>query len=288
MPEEINRILTDAISDFLFTTEESANENLQREGITAEKIFFVGNVMIDTLMKHKEAAEKSDILFRVGLIEGQTGNVIKSVSSVNGSYDENSIVPYAVLTLHRPSNVDDRKTFTEVLGALSVVGKEIPIIFPVHPRTVSRIREFKIDWNFNWLLYDLEDLNCQTVVPHGIEAGNAGIYCLNPLGYLDFLKLMSHAKLVLTDSGGIQEETTILGIPCVTLRQNTERPVTVMQGTNVIAGNGKENIVECCFSQLNKLDRLKKRIVPEFWEGKAAERIVEIIAKRIGILYSTA
>jgi len=283
MPEEINRILTDEISDFLFTTEESANENLQREGIPAEKIFFVGNVMIDTLMKHKEAAEKSDILFRVGLIEGQTGNVIKLVSSVNRSYDENSIVPYAVLTLHRPSNVDDRKTFTEVLEALSVVGKEIPIIFPVHPRTVSKIREFKINGNFNWLLYDLEDLNCPTVLPHGIEAGNAGIYCLKPLGYLDFLKLMSHAKLVLTDSGGIQEETTILGIPCVTLRQNTERPVTVMQGTNVVAGNGKENIVECCFSQLNELDRLQKRRVPEFWDGKAAERIVEVIAKRIGL-----
>ena len=239
MPEEINRILTDRISDFLFTTCEDANVNLANEGVPADKIYFVGNVMIDTLLRFIEVSAKSDILDRLAL--KQNGNIQK----------------YAVLTLHRPSNVDDAGTLKGIFDALKRLSEEIPIIFPAHPRTSNII-------NDSGLGDFLADQRTR-------------ISIIKPLGYIDFLRLMSKAAIVLTDSGGIQEETTILGIPCLTLRHNTERPVTVKEGTNTVVGNSPEKIIQAGLEVLEK-GTLRKRI-PKFWDGKAAERIVKTIVK---------
>lgn len=259
MPEEINRVLTDAISDLLFTTEESANENLRLESIPKEKIFFVGNTMIDTLLKHRQKAQNSNILLKLGL---ETSSPQPSTSNP---------IAYGVLTLHRPSNVDDKESFKEVIQALSEVSTQVPIVFPIHPRTLNRIKEFHFEKYFDFL-------NKNST----LRTQNSHIYALEPLGYLDFLQLMSNAKLVLTDSGGIQEETTILGVPCVTIRENTERPITVTHGTNVIAGVKKENIINAAHAQLKKFSEARSVSAPPFWDGKAAERIVEILANESG------
>ena len=250
MPEEINRILTDAIADDLFTTEKSANENLRREGIPDSKIHFVGNVMIDSLLRHRREAEQSPILRDLGLACGNQ-----------------RLTPYGVLTLHRAATVDDPGRFREILEAVVEVSARLPIIFPVHPRTKSRIVAFGLQGDFRR----------ERVLPDSSES-SGGIVAVDPLGYLDFLRLMSCAKVVLTDSGGIQEETTILGIPCVTLRESTERPVTVEQGTNVIAGIRKADILDHVQKQLAR-SRASDPIVPELWDGKAAERIVEELIK---------
>jgi UDP-N-acetylglucosamine 2-epimerase (non-hydrolysing) len=200
MPEEVNRVLTDQISDLLFTTEPSAAENLRAEGVAPEKIHFVGNVMIDTLLAHRERARALHVPEALGLSRGA----------------------YAVLTLHRPSNVDDADTFERLIGALSCIASEIPVVFPVHPRTRSRVAG-------------------SPTAAHLIEAGLLRL--LDPLGYLEFVSLMDGSRLVLTDSGGIQEETTILGIPCLTLRDNTERPITVTHGTNQVVGTDPARIM---------------------------------------------
>lgn len=249
MPEEINRVLTDAISDLLFTSEKSAKVHLIREGIPKEKIFFVGNVMIDTLLKQKQKARKSDILSKLGLLESGAPN------------QKTPPFPYAVLTLHRPSNVDNKKTLQNIIEAVSVISREAPVIFPIHPRTKNRIDDFGFKKYFNCNVNSLKE--------------KKGIFLTEPLGYLDFLSLMSNAKLVLTDSGGMQEETTVLGIPCVTLRENTERPVTISEGTNKIAGTSKKMIIKEGLYAMNNNSR--KRRIPELWDGKAAERIIEII-----------
>ncbi len=243
MPEEINRLLTDAIADYLFITEDSARWNLEREGIGADKIYFVGNVMIDTLLKHCRQADTSPILQQLGLASGQ---------------------PYAVLTLHRPSNVDCKDTLERILAALHRLAQHIPIIFPIHPRTRKQVQLFGLDHRLSWLTANPGSAPCPP-----------GIHCLNPLGYLDFLRLMSQAKLVLTDSGGMQEETTVLGIPCITLRQNTERPVTVSWGTNVIVGTNGERIIKEGLKAL--AGQGKKGRVPEKWDGLAAKRIAQIL-----------
>jgi UDP-N-acetylglucosamine 2-epimerase (non-hydrolysing) len=275
MPEEINRILTDAISDFLFTTEESANKNLQREGIPEEKIYFVGNVMIDTLLKNKKKAEQSDILYRLGLTNTQPNNSRKPI---------NPTKRYAVLTLHRPSNVDDEEAFQGIIEALTEVSKQIPVIFPAHPRTFHRITELLLQKYFNWTIYNSTNSRNPSIPTNP----GVAINLIHPLGYLDFLHLMAHAKLVLTDSGGIQEETAILGIPCVTIRNNTERPITVTHGTNLVAGVKKENIIKASLSQLVKANASSKQIkpinpikpnIPPLWDGKAAERIVDILLR---------
>ena len=265
MPEEINRILTDAISDFLFVTEKSAEGNLQREGIAKEKIHFVGNTMIDTLIKHREKAKESGILDHLGLIKG---------SSIGNSRPADD---YCVLTLHRPNNVDNKETFTGILEALSIIAKHIPIIFPVHPRTMNRIREFGLEKRFVFQTHGSQFTAC-----------NSLINCVKPLGYLDFLCLMSNAGLVLTDSGGMQEETTVLGIPCVTLRKNTERPVTVTHGTNMVVGNEKGNIVKAALSQLEKFSPAERAnnpelraVIPPLWDGQAGRRIINILANHI-------
>lgn len=252
MPEEINRILTDAISDLLFITEESAESNLLREGVAIEKIHFVGNVMIDTLLEHKKKAESSDILLRLGLIDSERKAVKKETIPMREENSRNGIKPYAVVTLHRPSNVDDLSELKKVLDALLEISKDLDVIFPAHPRTVNQIRKLKSNFN-------------------------QGLKLLEPLGYLDFLKLMSNARVVMTDSGGIQEETTVLGVPCVTLRENTERPVTIVEGTNRLVHTDGREIVSVVRKVLNK--GISKGKIPKLWDGKAAQRIVEIICK---------
>ena len=254
MPEEINRILTDAISDLLFTSEEDAGRNLLREGIPEERIHFVGNVMIDTLLHHRRKAEGSDILSRLGLAPAPAADGMP--------------VPYGVLTLHRPSNVDNADTFAGIIEAVREISGLMPIVFPVHPRTAQRIRAYGLEGQLR-----LEE----TVTPAPLPPERR-ILCIPPLGYLDFLHLLAHARIVLTDSGGIQEETTILGVPCVTLRENTERPVTVTMGTNRVSGVRREGIIEASRAQLSAAPPAGASRHPPFWDGKAAERIVEILA----------
>jgi UDP-N-acetylglucosamine 2-epimerase (non-hydrolysing) len=236
MPEEINRIVTDALSDFLFTTSRDADENLLNEGIPADKIFFVGNVMIDTLNRHRVRAEQLATPAHLGLEPGG----------------------YALLTLHRPSNVDVAHVFSGILDALATIQGRLPILFPAHPRTVKRISEF----GFSERLAAMPDLRI-----------------VEPLGYLQFLDLMMHACLMLTDSGGIQEETTILGVPCLTMRENTERPITITAGTNVLVGVDPARIVAEAQAILD--GRRVVGQVPELWDGHAAERIVRILHGRV-------
>lgn len=262
MPEEINRILTDALSDLHFTTEPEAQEHLLREGIAKSRIHFVGNTMVDTLLKHRQHAEQSPILWHLGLarmqaVEGEVDAQARSASPKARAY--------AVVTLHRPSNVDHPETFREILEALTVIGTHLPIIFPVHPRTQARIREF-----------GLGDRIAFADVAAGLSSGTSGIRCIEPLGYLDFLCLMANATLVLTDSGGIQEETTVLGVPCVTLRENTERPVTITHGTNVLVGTKKSRIID---GGLRKLHERESHRVPDLWDGHAGERIIRILSQ---------
>ncbi|MBI3563148.1 MAG: UDP-N-acetylglucosamine 2-epimerase (non-hydrolyzing) [Gammaproteobacteria bacterium] len=236
MPEEINRLLTDAISDILFTTDKGASLNLRNEGIAEKKIKFVGNVMIDTLLLHKNRALQQPTLDDLELKRAGV------------------VMPYAVLTLHRPSNVDDESTLAELSRALLHIGKDMPIIFPVHPRTMLNLKKFNY---------------------HTVFTMANNIRLIEPLGYLDFLNLTANAKLVLTDSGGIQEETTILGVPCLTLRNNTERPVTVEHGTNRLVGTQSKAILAAYTQILNAVT--KKCSTPEYWDGSAAKRIVDEI-----------
>jgi UDP-N-acetylglucosamine 2-epimerase (non-hydrolysing) len=242
MPEEINRLLTDAVSELLFVTEESGRENLLREGVAPHKIHFVGNVMIDALEAFRPRWDRSSVLARFG---------------IDGDH------PYAVLTLHRPSNVDEGATLANLLDALQHVARHLPVIFPVHPRVRGQLARHP---NLVW----------RDAGP-GDGAPDKGIVCLEPLGYVDFIALMSRARLVLTDSGGVQEETTILGVPCLTLRENTERPVTVSHGTNRIVGTDPRSIVAAA---LHVLDTLQRRPgVPPLWDGHAAARIVKTLVE---------
>jgi UDP-N-acetylglucosamine 2-epimerase (non-hydrolysing) len=246
MPEEINRIVTDHLADILFVTEASGLINLQQEGIPSDKVFFVGNTMIDSLLTLKDRADESEILAQLGLHIPEVRNG-----------DGRLALPYALMTLHRPSNVDEAEPFQNILEGLSSLSRELPIIFPVHPRTRKRIEELGLGRYF------------------GLGgADSTGIRLIDPLGYVDFLCLMKNANLVLTDSGGIQEETTCLGIPCITVRENTERPVTVEHGTNVIAGTSVSGIRAAIQSQIARQMRPSS---PEKWDGKAAERIVSVI-----------
>jgi UDP-N-acetylglucosamine 2-epimerase (non-hydrolysing) len=234
MPEEINRLVTDAVADLLLTPSRDADQNLIREGVPPEKIVFVGNIMIDTLYRSLEKSRGSDLLRRMELAPAT----------------------YCVITLHRPSNVDDRETLTGILGALTEIQREIPVVFPIHPRTRARIGEFGLG---------------------RLTAGMPRLVITEPLGYLEFLNLYSNSKMVLTDSGGIQEETTALGIPCLTLRDTTERPITVTQGTNRLVGSDPNRIKQEAFAVL-KGERLPGRI-PELWDGKTAGRIVNAIVQ---------
>jgi len=252
MPEEINRILTDHVADLLFVTEESGLQNLREEGIPDAKVHFVGNTMIDSLLAFKDKADSSDILDRLGL---------RNHNGAHGSTD--GTARYALLTLHRPSNVDQRETFLNILEGLEELSNTCPVIFPAHPRTQKKLAEFGLERFF------------------GTGNGNHAdgrIRLVEPLGYLDFLCLMGHAAVVVTDSGGIQEETTCLGIPCVTVRENTERPVTVKVGTNVLAGTSKEGIRKATRQQLTSK---VSGGVPEAWDGRSAQRILDVICREI-------
>lgn len=232
MPEEINRILTDAISDLLLTPSPDGDENLRREGISEEKIRFVGNIMIDSLLHHLELAESSNIRQDLGLEAGG----------------------YGVLTLHRPSNVDDREVLSGILDAVADVSDRLPIIFPVHPRTMANIEKF-----------DLVD-----------RITRSGVRLIDPLGYLDFMRLYSGARIVLTDSGGLQEETTVLGIPCLTLRNNTERPITIEMGTNILVGTDPATIKQTAAEALSK-PAASNAAIPPLWDGKTAGRICDVL-----------
>jgi UDP-N-acetylglucosamine 2-epimerase (non-hydrolysing) len=234
MPEEINRIVTDRLADLLFTPSRDADENLRAEGTPDERIHLVGNVMIDTLQRHLPLATLDRVRDRVPVGDGA----------------------YAVLTLHRPSNVDRPDTLRDILQAVRFLSSKMPVIFPVHPRTRNRFREFQLG----------ADLD--------------GTILTEPLGYIDFLALTSHAALILTDSGGLQEESTALGIPCLTLRENTERPVTVTDGTNRIVGTRTADIIDGVTRALasNRTARL-----PDLWDGHAAERIATVLATFLAV-----
>lgn len=232
MPEEINRILTDQLSDLLFTTEESAIGNLTREGIETSKVRFVGNVMIDTLFYNlPKASPASETLERAGY-----------------AFDK----PFALVTLHRPANVDDLATLERFVGVFKEIHAQTPIVFPVHPRTAQKLAEAKLDR----VLADV------------------GVAMLGPQGYREMLGLTRDAAVVLTDSGGLQEETTALGVPCLTLRENTERPITVAQGTNTVVGTDPRAIMDA-YKKLSTVGTETRQ--PLLWDGKAAERIVEEI-----------
>jgi UDP-N-acetylglucosamine 2-epimerase (non-hydrolysing) len=232
MPEEINRVVTDALADLLLTPSLDANENLLREGVSPDKIRFVGNVMIDTLYRNIERARSSSILDRLNLKTGQ----------------------FCAMTLHRPSNVDDQQTLSGIVDALELICERLPIVFPVHPRTRDRLEQFGLSERIS---------------------RRRSLILTEPLGYLDFLHLYSSSRLVLTDSGGLQEETTVLGIPCLTLRQNTERPITVTEGTNRVVGNDPEVLKREALAALEQPTRPAR--APELWDGHAAVRIVDAI-----------
>jgi UDP-N-acetylglucosamine 2-epimerase (non-hydrolysing) len=231
MPEEINRVLTDAISDILFVTEPSGVANLKNEGVDGHKVYFVGNVMIDTLDRHKRKADKSDILVRLNLLPRE----------------------FCVVTLHRPGNVDECRSFRSILDALTEIQKEIKVVFPVHPRTLKQFES-------TGLIQRLAD--------------STNIMLTEPLGYLDFMKLMSESRIVITDSGGMQEETTVLGIPCLTVRENTERPITITEGTNVLVGTDTSRIIK---GYRESLSKVYSNVRPRLWDGKASERIVQVL-----------
>jgi UDP-N-acetylglucosamine 2-epimerase (non-hydrolysing) len=258
MPEEVNRVLTDHICDLLFVTEESGVRNLNQEGIPDDRIHFVGNTMIDSLLAHTEKAENSAILDQLGLR-----------SSSFDSTPKNGAKRYVLLTLHRPSNVDHRSTFLSILEGLDEIAQSCPVVFYAHPRTRKRIVEFGLERFFQF------KNGAEPANGSGSARGDLGIRLLNPLRYLDFLCLMKHAAMVVTDSGGIQDETTFLGVPCITVRENTERPVTVTRGTNTIAGTRTDAIRDAVRAHLNGQTNAR---VPEKWDGKAGGRIVEAIA----------
>jgi UDP-N-acetylglucosamine 2-epimerase (non-hydrolysing) len=231
MPEELNRLVTDTLSDYLFVSERSGVRNLMAEGATPQKIHFVGNVMIDSLLKFRAQAARTTVLERLGLKEGA----------------------YCVATLHRPSNVDDVPHLAALVAMLSELSRRIPVVFPVHPRTRERIEAAHVPAD--------------------------SLILSAPLGYLEFLRLMSSARVVLTDSGGIQEETTILNVPCLTLRENTERPATIEQGTNRLAGINPCDVLKAAFEALDSPPKLAQ--APEFWDGKASGRILDVLAAEL-------
>lgn len=232
MPEEINRVVTDALADILLTPSKDADENLLKEGVSPSKIFFVGNIMIDTLFQFLPIAEKSNIMNELNLEK------------------EN----YILVTLHRPSNVDFKENISKIINAFEEIQKDIKIIFPIHPRTRNKLAEFGLNEYVNSL---------------------KNLILTDPIGYLDFQKLMSNSKLVITDSGGIQEETTALKIPCITVRENTERPITVTEGSNEIVGLDMEKMVNLTQKALN--NQWKESKIPLFWDGKTSQRVLKVL-----------
>lgn len=234
MPEEINRILTDAISDYLFVTEPAGLQNLAREGVSSDRVFYVGNVMIDTLLKNREKAESSTIMEDLKVQPGT----------------------YLTMTLHRPSNVDNPAALSSLLDVIDAIQKDITILFPIHPRTRNNIEKFGLGDRVKRM---------------------KNLRLLEPIGYLDFLKLNTYARCVLTDSGSLQEETTVLRVPCITMRENTERPITCEMGTNQLVGTTPKAILQAWENV--KAGKYDHREVPPLWDGKAAQRIVKILVR---------
>jgi UDP-N-acetylglucosamine 2-epimerase (non-hydrolysing) len=234
MPEEINRLVTDALSDYLFTTEKSGNENLLKEGKKPEQIFFTGNVMIDSLVFAQDRIHESTIVKELNLTPHA----------------------YALITLHRPSNVDNPESMSKIVNILDKIQQRLPVVFPIHPRSLSKMGSFGL-------------LDRVKAMPQ--------LKLTDPIGYVDFLRLMSEAKVVISDSGGLQEESTYLGVPCLTMRENTERPITIEVGTNTLVGLDEDLI----YSNVDRViaGTYKKGLIPELWDGKAAERIVYILTK---------
>ena len=230
MPEEINRIVTDRLADLLLTPSPDANENLRVEGTPDDKIHLVGNIMIDSLLRHLPAASLDRVRSHIDVEEGR----------------------YGVLTLHRPSNVDDADVLARILSVVRTIAADMPVVFPVHPRTRRRMAEF------------------------GFQNGSGNVLLTDPLGYIDFLSLTSHARIILTDSGGLQEESTALGIPCLTLRENTERPVTVTQGTNQIVGTNPDAILAGYRRAMAPLQPSRR---PDLWDGRTGERISDVFSR---------
>lgn len=241
MPEEINRIITDQISDMLFVTEQSGVDNLKREGIVESGIFFVGNTMIDTLLACRERAGNSKILETLRLSPGE----------------------YALATIHRPANVDSPENFREIHSALEEISHKLTVVMPLHPRTLGRLKASPGENPF--------------VFVDGTGARKNRVNAIEPLSYLDFVCMMANSMIVLTDSGGIQEETTCLGVPCVTIRKNTERPVTLTEGTNALAGTSRDGIIRVFERQLK---RKPGPGAPRLWDGKAAVRIIKVLLKK--------
>jgi len=238
MPEEINRIVTDAVSSYLFTPSRDADDNLMKEGRPEDAIHFVGNVMVDTLLKFKERAlANEELLFNLDLTPGE----------------------YAVLTLHRPANVDERGSFESILEALEEIARDLPVVYPVHPRSAKTLEAVGLGYR------------ARTI---------EGLRMTPPLGYLDFVMLEANARFVMTDSGGVQEETTVLGVPCLTLRRNTERPVTVTHGTNRVVGSDRDAIVSAAREVLEGHGE-RTANPPEFWDGRTAERIADTLEELV-------
>jgi len=238
MPEEINRMVTDSITDYFFVTERTAIENLRREGKPVERIYFVGHVMIDNLFYQKSKLDA------IGPGRFPTANL------------KNELKEYIFLTLHRPSNVDNQSILTGIINSINRISNDLPIIFPVHPRTRKMVDALGLKLSDN-------------------------IKCIDPLGFMEALFLWMDASVVITDSGGLQEETTGLGVPCFTIRENTERPITIEEGTNTLLGNSPEKIIEAF--ETFKAGYRKKGTIPELWDGKASERIVDILIKNYKI-----
>ena len=258
MPEEVNRLLTDAISDYLFVTEKSGLENLKNEGVPDEKIIFTGNCMIDTLVSFLpllppspfQNAAGEPILPSPSSAKGIPSGVGAGGEVLEGHLGEVREGQYILLTFHRPANVDTKEFFVSLKEFVAKYGRDHKIIFPIHPRTRTNMVRF------------------------GMQIEDPNLILTDPLGYLEFLNMMRHAKVVVTDSGGVQEETTYLGVPCITVRDNTERPITVEVGTNILAGTDFKNV----FSALDDLlaGKVKKGQIPELWDGRAASRVVEV------------
>ena len=236
MPEEINRLVTDALADLLLTPSDDATDNLFKEGVAPTKIFKVGNIMIDTLYQYMPLAQQSKILDYMGLIPQS----------------------YSLITLHRPSNVDGVEQLSSILNTFCEISKKIKIVFPIHPRTNKNIDEFGL---------------------RNITDAHPNLILTEPLGYFDFQKLMLNSKFVLTDSGGVQEETTALKIPCMTLRKNTERPVTVWEGSNELIGNDMDKLLHYAEKAIN--NEWKESSIPDMWDGKTSERVVKVIEEQL-------
>jgi UDP-N-acetylglucosamine 2-epimerase (non-hydrolysing) len=234
MPEEINRLVTDVLADYLFTTEAKAHNNLLREGVSDEKIFFCGNVMIDSLVQFLPKIEQSSITSQLGIEAGK----------------------FILCTFHRPSNVDTQESLTNLVDLLNTLGKERKVVFPIHPRTSNNLKKFGLDTNLS-----------------------PNLILTDPIGYIDFLNLTKNAELIVTDSGGVQEESTWLGVQCITVRDNTERPITVDVGTNQLIGTDLSKVKIAALEVLNGFK--KQGSIPELWDGKAASRITEIIVNQI-------